>query len=153
MPIVEMFWLTAPPAASSSSVTVVWLAFVRPSGGLFLLSFSLASFRIFFSGNVDSEEEIVVLGNTVWVSGASCLHLEMPSVTPPYLRIISNAACHLRWIEIGLPFDRCSNIVEVFLFYQRPYAGIFISQMRLADYLLPTSVTVKHDNGTGLTNS
>lgn len=103
--------------------------------------------------SVSAAERWHVFANTVWVSGDSRLTLEMPSVAHPYLRVTSNTAADLQWIEAGIPFKWGATIKSIVLCYQAPDPGTFISQVRLADYALPTPATVRHDDGTDLTSS
>lgn len=92
-----------------------------------------------------------VLGNTIWVSGDNRLTLEMPSVGHPYLRVTSNEAGDFQWISASIPFTwQKTHIKAVYLCYQTPDPGAFISQIRLADYILPIPATVRHDDGMDL---
>lgn len=94
-------------------------------------------------------EKWVVLGNTIWVSGDSRLTLEMPSLYHTYLKVTSNTAADSQWIHATIPFTWGSSIKGIILCYQTPNAGTYISQIRLADYLL-SPATVRHDDGTDL---
>ncbi len=95
-----------------------------------------------------------VLGNTIWVSGDNRLTLEMPSVAHPYLRVTSNEAADFQWISASIPFTwQKTHIKAIYLCYQTPDTGTFISQIRLADYILPTPATVQHDDGTDLSST
>ncbi len=111
-----------------------------------------ASLVAFFYVNMaNATEKWVVLGNTVWVSGDSRLTLEMPSIHHGYLKITSNTAGDSQWISATIPFTWGSSIKGVILCYQTPNAGSYISQIRLSDYILPSSpAPVRHDDGTDL---
>lgn len=113
---------------------------------------------VVLTNNADAVEKWVVLGNTVWVSGDSRLTLEMPSVFHPDLKITSNTAADLQWIEASLPltFDPDTSpitIKAVALCFRTPNAGTFISQTRLAEYLFPSPAFVKHDDPTDLSSA
>ena len=102
----------------------------------------------------EAAEKWLVLGNTVWVSGDSRLTLEMPSVSHPDLKITSTAAADLQWIETVVPWQSGDVITAVGLCYRTVNsATAFISQIRLAEYLLPSPATVEHDDGTDLTST
>jgi len=107
-------------------------------------------FGFLYSSEANATEKWVVLGNTIWVSGDSRLTLEMPSVSHPYLKVTSNTAGDLQWIDTNIPFTWGSTIKGIILCYQTPNTGTFISQIRLADYSLPSPGTVHHDDGTDL---
>ena len=98
-------------------------------------------------------ENWVVLGNTGWVSGDDRLTLEMPSVTHPDLRVISSSEGNLLWIETQIPFTLGGTIKGIYLCYKTPNEGTFISQIRLAEYLIPGTATVHHDDGTDLVST
>lgn len=98
----------------------------------------------------EATDKFVVLGNTIWVSGDNRLTLEMPSVLHPYLKVTSNTAADLQWIEAMVPFTWGSTIKGIVLCYQTPDVATYISQIRLAEYVLPTPAYVNHDDGTDL---
>lgn len=116
--------------------------------GLSLVILSFVS--LLCISNAGATEKWVVLGNTVWVSGDPRLTLEMPSFYHPYLKVTSNTAADFQWIYATIPFTWGSTIKGVILCYQTPNTGTFISQIRLADYILPSPATVRHDDGTDL---
>lgn len=110
----------------------------------------LLAVGLIWTCTASASDKIKVLGNTDWVSGDSRLTLEMPGVAHPYLKVTSNTAADLQWIEMTVPFEYGATIKGVMLCYQTPNRGTFISQVRLAEYLLPKSATVHHDDGTDL---
>jgi hypothetical protein len=108
-------------------------------------------FTLLYSGpwftSAAASPEWRVLGNTVWVSGDNRLTLEMPSVAHPYLRVTSNEAADLQWISASIPFTwQKTHIKAIYLCYQTPDPGAFISQIRLTDYTLPSPALVRRDN-------
>lgn len=114
--------------------------------GLFLVI--VISMMIPLTANAD--EKWHVLGNTGWVTGDSRLTLDMPSVSHPDLRVTSNAADDLQWIEINIPFTLGETIKGIYLCYKTPDEETYISQIRLAEYLIPGTATVHHDDSTDL---
>lgn len=97
--------------------------------------------------------KVILLGNTIWVSGDSRLTLEMPSFFHPDLRVTSTEAGDFQWISATLPINYGASILGVYICYQTPDNGTFISQIRLSEYLLPTPASVKYDDGTDLISS
>jgi hypothetical protein len=108
---------------------------------------------ILYSNNAYATDKVVVLGNTIWVSGDSRLTLENPSVFHPYLKITSDTAADLQWIETTIPLTLGSKIKGILLCYQTPDTGTFISQMRLSEYILPSTATVRYDDPSDLFDS
>lgn len=114
--------------------------------GSIAIFFTLLCSGSWFTSAVASPEWRV-LGNTIWVSGDNRLTLEMPSVAHPYLRVTSNETGDFQWIEASIPFAwQKTHIKAIYLCYQTPDPGAFISQIRLADYTLPTPAWVRRDN-------
>lgn len=110
-------------------------------------------FGVLSLNNANAAEKWTVLGNTIWVSGDSGLTLEMPSVLHPYLKVTSNTAGGLQWVYATVPFTLGETIEGIYLCYQTPDTGTFISQIRLAEYLSPTPAFVNHDDPTDLFNT
>ena len=115
--------------------------------------FALIAYLLIFSLQANAHDKWLVLGNTGWVSGDDRLTLDMPSVSHPDLRITSNAAGDLQWIEMHIPFTLGGTIKGIYLCYKTPNEGTFISQIRLAEYLIPGTATVRHDDPTDLVSS
>ena len=113
----------------------------------FMFYFAIWSLSV---SGADAKEKWMVLGNTIWVSGDSRLTLEMPSVHHPYLKVTSSEAGDFQWIEASIPFVWGSKIKGIYICYQTPDTGTYISQIRLADYILPSPHYVRHDDPTDL---
>lgn len=103
-----------------------------------------------FPFSAKAAENWTVLGNTGWVSGDNRLTLEMPFVSHPELRITSDSEGNFLWVEMQIPFTLGATIKGIYLCYKTPNEGTFISQIRLAEYLIPGTATVHHDDGTDL---
>ena len=105
------------------------------------------------ANQANAHDKWIVLGNTGWVSGDERLTLTMPSVLHPDLRVTSSAAEDLQWIDMQVPFTLGETIKGIYLCYKTPSEGSFISQIRLAEYLIPGTATVHHDDPTDLVSS
>jgi hypothetical protein len=119
---------------------------------LIIIAVFMFCFGLLSLNDADAAEKWKVLGNTIWVSGDSRLTLEMPSVSHPYLKVISNRAGDFQWIEATVPFTLGEAIEGIYLCYQTPDTLTFISQIRLAEYRAPTPATVTYDDPTNLFN-
>jgi hypothetical protein len=105
---------------------------------------------MFISSPATSRAEVVVLGETDWVSGDSRLTLDMPSVTHAGLIVSSNSAGDYQWISMTIPFAWGKKITGIYLCYKTPNQGTYISQIRLAEYTVPGTAGVAYDDPTDL---
>ncbi|MCP5246346.1 MAG: hypothetical protein H6937_10570 [Burkholderiales bacterium] len=106
----------------------------------------LAISMMAISFGAKAEEKWLILGNTGWVTGDDRLALEMPSVAQTHLTITSDTTGDQQWISQDIPFMWRGEIKGIYLCYQAPYEGTYISQVRLTEYMLPGEAIVRHDD-------
>lgn len=113
----------------------------------------LAVILIGFTAKVALADHIIWHSPLGMTTADPRLTVEPYFAPPTAVEINTTAAGDLQWVDLGLVVPSDVKIDAITLCYQLASSQSFISQVRLTAMTFPNNATVKHDDGTDLTNT